>query len=72
VQNIDHRKATDERTIWRGEKVQATVPLLLAVKAATHGWTGRPVHFGTVLSGNILVSYSSYLFPADSRIGWVS
>jgi nucleoside phosphorylase len=56
MQNIDHRKVTDERIVWRGEKVQATAPLLLAVKAATHGWTGRPVHFGPVLSGNLLVS----------------
>jgi nucleoside phosphorylase len=60
VQNVDHRKVTDEdgteRIIWRGEKVQATAPLLLAFKAATHAWTGRPVHFGSVLSGNTLVS----------------
>ena len=63
VQNIDHRKVTDqdgtERTVWRGEKVQATTPLLLAFKAATHGWTGRPVHFGPVLSGNVLVNSQS-------------
>jgi nucleoside phosphorylase len=60
VQNVDHRKVTDEdgneRIIWRGERVQASTPLLLALKAATHGWTGRPVHFGTVLSGSTLVS----------------
>jgi nucleoside phosphorylase len=60
VQNVDHRKVTDEdgseRTIWRGERVQASTPLLLALKAATHGWTGRPIHFGTVLSGSTLVS----------------
>jgi len=58
LQNIDHRKVTDEDgelTIWRGERVQASTPLLLAFKAATPGWTGRPVHFGTVLSGNTLV-----------------
>jgi nucleoside phosphorylase len=60
VQNVDHRKVTDEdgseRIIWRGERVQASTPLLLALKAATHGWTGRPVHVGTVLSGSTLVS----------------
>ena len=60
VHNVDHRKVTDEdgseRIIWRGERVQASTPLLLALKAATHGWTGRPVHFGTVLSGSTLVS----------------
>ena len=60
VQNVDHRKVTDqdgrERIIWRGERVQASAPLLLALKAATHGWTGRPVHFGPVLSGSTLVS----------------
>jgi nucleoside phosphorylase len=60
VHNVDHRKVTDEggreRIVWRGERVQASTPLLLALKAATHGWTGRPVHFGTVLSGNTLVS----------------
>ncbi|WP_124822575.1 5'-methylthioadenosine/S-adenosylhomocysteine nucleosidase family protein [Micromonospora ureilytica] len=60
VQNVDHRKVTDEdgseRIVWRGERVQASTPLLLALKAATHGWTGRSVHFGTVLSGSTLVS----------------
>ncbi|MFF0151851.1 hypothetical protein [Micromonospora sp. NPDC005203] len=60
VQNVDHRKVTDEdgseRIVWRGERVQASTPLLLALMAATHGWTGRPVHFGTVLSGSTLVS----------------
>jgi nucleoside phosphorylase len=60
VQNVDHRKVTDEdgseRTVSRGERVQASTPLLLAFKAATHGWTGRPVHVGTVLSGSTLVS----------------
>ncbi|GAA1636666.1 hypothetical protein [Actinoplanes couchii] len=56
VQNIDHQKVTDRGTIWRGERVQASTPLYLALKAATYGWTGRPVHFGTVLSGNTLVS----------------
>ncbi|PRX15875.1 5'-methylthioadenosine/S-adenosylhomocysteine nucleosidase family protein [Actinoplanes italicus] len=60
VQNVDHRKVTDEdgseRIIWRGERVQASTPLLLAFKAATHGWTGRRVHFGSVLSGSTLVS----------------
>nr|WP_221382613.1 hypothetical protein [Actinoplanes polyasparticus] len=59
VQNVDHRKVTDEdgseRTVWRGERVQASAPLLLALMAATHGWTGRPVHIGTVLSGSTLV-----------------
>jgi nucleoside phosphorylase len=60
VQNVDHRKVTDEdgseRTIWRGELVQASTPPLLVLKAATRGWTGRPVQFGAVLSGNTLVS----------------
>ena len=60
VQNVDHRKVTDEdgseRIVWRGERVQATTPLLLAFKAATHGWTGQPVHFGPVLSSSTLVS----------------
>jgi nucleoside phosphorylase len=60
VQNADHKKVTDadgtERTVWRGEKVQATTPLLLGLKAATHDWAGPPVHFGPVLSGNTLVS----------------
>ncbi|MEU8228056.1 hypothetical protein AB0C12_00480 [Actinoplanes sp. NPDC048967] len=60
VHNVDHRKVTDEggreRILRRGERVQASTPLLLALKAATHGWTGRPVHFGTVLSGSTLVS----------------
>ncbi|MBG0564898.1 5'-methylthioadenosine/S-adenosylhomocysteine nucleosidase family protein [Actinoplanes aureus] len=59
VHNVDHRKVTDEdgseRIIWRGERVPASTPLLLAFKAATPGWTGRPVHFGTVLSGSTLV-----------------
>ncbi len=64
VQNADHRKVTDnvghERTVWRGERVQASAPLLLAFRAATYGWTGRPVHVGTVLSSNTLVSSAPF------------
>jgi nucleoside phosphorylase len=69
VQNVDQRKVTDEdgtnRTIWRGERIQASTPLLLAFKAATIGWTGQPVHFGPVLSGSTLAS--SAALRADLR-----
>ncbi|MET7393046.1 hypothetical protein ABZS66_06055 [Dactylosporangium sp. NPDC005572] len=64
VQGVDHRRVTDrggvERTLWRGERVQATATLLLAFHAATHRWPGPRVHFGTVLSSNTLVDSSAF------------
>src|SRR6266540_2254907 len=64
VQGIDHRRVTDrtdaERTVWRGERVQATSTLLRAFHAATYRWTGPRVHFGTVLSSNTLVDSTAF------------
>jgi len=60
VQNADHRRVTTERTLWRGERVQATRALLAAFRAATHGWTGPRVHAGTVLSANVLADSTPF------------
>jgi nucleoside phosphorylase len=69
VQNVDHRRVTTdrgvERTLWRGERVQATRTLLTTFRAATHGWTGPRVHVGTVLSANVLSD--SATFRGDLR-----
>lgn len=65
VQNVDHRRVTTERTLWRGERVQASRTLLAAFRAATHGWTGPRVHVGTVLSANVLSD--SVAFRNDLR-----
>jgi nucleoside phosphorylase len=69
VQNVDHRRVSTEggveRTLWRGERVQATRELLSAFRAATHGWEGPRVHVGTVLSANVLSD--SAAFRADLR-----
>jgi nucleoside phosphorylase len=69
VQNVDHRRITTEhgveRTLWRGERVQATRALLTAFRAATHEWTGPRINVGTVLSANVLSD--SAVFRADLR-----
>jgi nucleoside phosphorylase len=58
---LDDAGSGDQDTeILLAQSTQGTAtrasPLLLALKAATRGWTGRPVQFGAVLSGNTLVS----------------
>lgn len=64
VQNVDHRRVTTEQdvelTLWRGERVQASRTLLTAFRAATHGWTGRRVRAGIVLSANVLSDSAAF------------
>lgn len=59
VHNIDHRRVTDEdgatRVLLRGDRVQASIPLLSACRAGTHSWRGPKVHCDRVLSSNTMV-----------------
>ena len=59
VQGLEPRKETDlasRPTIYRGVNVGVSPRLLDRFQAGQSTWSGARVHFGTVLSGNLLVN----------------
>jgi nucleoside phosphorylase len=56
VQNVDHRKVTDDKVIHRGVNVGCSPVLLDRFQTGLSTWSGARVHIGTVLTSNTVVN----------------